>query len=89
MAPRIEYASAADGVSIAFWTLGDGPPFVSMPNVPWSNIEQEWRVPELHQWFQRVAEKRTVVRYDSRGPGCPTAMWTTTRLMRTSWTWKR
>ncbi len=69
MEPRIEYARAADGVSIAFWTLGDGPPFVSMPNVPWSHIEQEWRVPELHQWFQRIAEKRTVVRYDSRGSG--------------------
>ncbi len=69
MEPRIEYAHAADGVSIAFWTLGDGPPFVSMPNVPWSHIEQEWRVPELHQWFQRIAEKRTVVRYDSRGSG--------------------
>ncbi|MCH7577148.1 MAG: hypothetical protein IH822_05065 [Chloroflexi bacterium] len=43
MEPRIEYAHAADGVSIAFWTLGDGPPFVSMPNVPWSHIEREWR----------------------------------------------
>ena len=70
MEPRIEYAHAADGVSIAFWTLGDGPPFVSMPNVPWSHIEREWSgVPELHQWFQRLAEKRTVVRYDSRGSG--------------------
>ena len=69
MEPRIEYARAADGVSIAFWTLGDGPPFVSMPNVPWSHIEQEWRDPDLHQWFQRIAEKRTVVRYDSRGSG--------------------
>ena len=69
MEPRIEYARATDGVSIAFWTLGDGPPFVSMPNVPWSHIEKEWRVPELNQWFQRIAEKRTVVRYDSRGSG--------------------
>lgn len=69
MEPHIEYARAADGVSIAIWTLGDGPPFVSMPNVPWSHIDLEWRIPELHHWFQRVAEKRTVVRYDSRGSG--------------------
>ncbi len=26
MEPRIQYAQAQDGVSIAFWTLGDGEP---------------------------------------------------------------
>ncbi len=69
MEPRIQYAQTKDGVSIAYWTMGDGPPFVSMPNVPWSHIELEWHVPELQQWYQRLAEKRTVVRYDSRGSG--------------------
>jgi hypothetical protein len=28
MEPRIQYAKTADGVSIAFWTLGQGPPLV-------------------------------------------------------------
>ena len=31
MEPRIQYAQTADGVSIAYWTLGDGKPPVSMP----------------------------------------------------------
>jgi len=26
MEPRIQYAKTADGVSIAFWTLGEGMP---------------------------------------------------------------
>ena len=26
MEPRIQYATTADGVSIAFWTLGEGVP---------------------------------------------------------------
>ena len=26
MEPRIQYAQSADGVSIAFWTLGEGTP---------------------------------------------------------------
>ena len=34
MEPRIQYAKTADGVSIAFWTLGEGMPIVQMPNIP-------------------------------------------------------
>jgi class 3 adenylate cyclase/pimeloyl-ACP methyl ester carboxylesterase len=69
MEPRIQYAQTADGVSIAFWTRGKGEPFVCMPNVPWSHVELEWQTPELRRWFERLAEKRTVVRYDNRGSG--------------------
>ena len=32
MEPRIQYAKTGDGVSIAFWTLGEGMPL----NSPWS-----------------------------------------------------
>ena len=33
MEPRIQYAKTADGVSIAFWTLGKGIPSVLMPGL--------------------------------------------------------
>jgi class 3 adenylate cyclase len=69
MEPHIQYAETADGVSIAFWTLGEGPPFVCMPNVPWSHLELEWQDPRLRRWLERLAEKRLVVRYDNRGSG--------------------
>ena len=30
MEPRIQYAQTKDGVSIAYWTLGEGMPTMSM-----------------------------------------------------------
>jgi len=69
MEPRIQYAQTADGVSIAFWTLGEGTPLVQMPNVPWSHIQLEWQYPDWRRWYERLAEKRKLIRYDSRGSG--------------------
>ena len=68
-APRIQYATTSDGVSIAFWTLGEGDPFVHMPSLPFSHIHAEWRIPECRRWYQRLADKRRLVRYDVRGFG--------------------
>ncbi len=42
MEPRIQYAQAADGVSIAFWTMGEGMPLVVMPAL-FSHIQMEWQ----------------------------------------------
>jgi len=69
MEPRIQYARTADGVSIAFWTLGEGMPLVVMPNAPWSHIQMEWQIPGWRRWYERMAEKRRVIRYDSRVSG--------------------
>jgi class 3 adenylate cyclase len=69
MEPRIQYAKTADGVSIAFWTLGEGVPFVHMPVLPWSHIQLEWQDPGFRRWYERLAEKRKLVRYDGRRSG--------------------
>jgi class 3 adenylate cyclase len=69
MEPRIQYARTADGVSIAFWTLGEGMPLVQMPTMPLSNIQMEWQMPEVRRWYERLSEKRKLVRYDGRGSG--------------------
>ena len=69
MEPRIQYAKTADGVSIAFWTLAEGMPLVHMPLTPWSHVQLEWGRPELRRWYERLAEKRRLIRYDSRGSG--------------------
>ncbi len=42
MEPRIQYAKTKDGVSIAFWTLGEGEPFVTMPYMPFSRLDTDW-----------------------------------------------
>jgi class 3 adenylate cyclase len=67
--PRIQYAKTADGVSIAFWTLGEGPPNVLMPALPFSHIQLEWQDPGQRRWYERQAEKRKLVHYDGRGTG--------------------
>ena len=69
MEPRIQYAQTADGVSIAFWTLGEGVPFVEMPTIPVSHIQMEWQFPEWRRWYESLARTRMMVRYDCRGAG--------------------
>ena len=68
MEPRIQYAQTSDGVSIAFSTLGEGTPYVQMP-FPASHLQLEWEIPEFRRWDERVAERRTLVKYDGRGTG--------------------
>jgi class 3 adenylate cyclase len=69
MEPRTQYAQTADGVSIAFWTIGDGPPLVYLSNVIWSHAQLEWQLPEIRRWYERLAETRTLIRFDPRGTG--------------------
>src|SRR3990170_2954549 len=69
MEPRIQYAKTKDGVSIAYWTLGEGEPLVLMSEPGLSHIQLEWQIPECRRWYERFAEKRMIVRYDGRGVG--------------------
>ena len=66
--PRIQYAQTKDGVSIAYWTMGEGMPLVYMPDL-FSHIQLEWQFPGIQRWNERLAEKRKLVRYDGRGRG--------------------
>jgi len=69
MEPRIQYAQTADGVSIAFWTLGEGTPWLQTPVAPCGVLQVEWQIPELRAWYERLAQKRMLVQYDCRGTG--------------------
>jgi pimeloyl-ACP methyl ester carboxylesterase/DNA-binding CsgD family transcriptional regulator len=68
MEPRIRYATSSDGVSIAFWTLGDGKPLVCLAGGPWCHVES-WYVPECRRWYERLAQERMLVWHDLRGTG--------------------
>ena len=68
MEPSIQYAQTADGVSIAFSTLGDGAPLVYAP-LFFSHIQLEWQFTEYRRWYQRLAARRMLIRYDGRGTG--------------------
>ncbi|MCH7697952.1 MAG: adenylate/guanylate cyclase domain-containing protein [Chloroflexi bacterium] len=68
MEPRIQYAKTEDGVSIAYWTLGEGPPLVLLPE-GFCHTQLEWQIPEIRGWYERLAQTRQLIRYDSRGFG--------------------
>ncbi|MEE9298840.1 MAG: adenylate/guanylate cyclase domain-containing protein [Acidimicrobiia bacterium] len=69
MEPPIQYCRTSDGVNIAFWAMGDGQPLVAMPTMPWSHLQQEWSIPEVHRWYEDLGRDRLLVRYDGRGFG--------------------
>ncbi len=69
MEPHIQYAKTSDGVSIAFWTLGEGEPMVYMPSIPFTHVQLEWQYPGRRGWYERLAQHRKLVRYDTRGSG--------------------
>ena len=69
MEPRIQYAKTEDGVSIAFYAMGEGEPLVYIPNLIWSHSQQEWQIPEIRHWFECLAKGRRLVRFDPRGTG--------------------
>jgi pimeloyl-ACP methyl ester carboxylesterase/DNA-binding CsgD family transcriptional regulator len=67
--PEIKFATAADGVTIAWTSIGNGPTLIHLPGVPFSNIEGEWRVPVLRRTFLTLGEQIRFIQYDGRGTG--------------------
>jgi class 3 adenylate cyclase len=69
MEPRIQYARTSDDVNIAYWSLGEGAPFVHMPWFRMSHVQLEWQIPEIRRWYEALADRTQLVRYDARGIG--------------------
>lgn len=69
MEPQVRFAQTADDVSIAYWAYGNGPVLIETPLIPYSHIEMEWQNPHIRNWYQRLGQMATVVRYDARGTG--------------------
>jgi len=69
MEPRIQYAQTKDGVSIAYWKMGSGPPTIHLPPMIWGHLQLELAHPEWRTWHDALAERLTVVRFDVPGTG--------------------
>ncbi len=65
---RIRFCRAADGVQIAYASVGEGPPLVKTAN--WLNhLEFDWESPVWRHVFRGLSSGRTLIRYDARGNG--------------------
>ncbi|HEX6279649.1 MAG TPA: alpha/beta hydrolase [Pyrinomonadaceae bacterium] len=65
---NIEYCTTADGVRIAYSSVGSGPLLVRVLG-HFTHLEKEWEWPDLRRFWERLAESFTVVRFDGRGIG--------------------
>ena len=67
--PETRYVRTADGVSIAYQVLGDGP--IDLVSVPgWiSNVETAWEEPTVARWYERLASFSRLILLDKRGTG--------------------
>lgn len=68
-APTFQYVRTSDGVNIAYWSWGEGKPFIVLPDWIWSHIRSELRIPDVVNWYGALADRWQVIRYDGRGEG--------------------
>lgn len=66
--PKIRYATADDGVKIAFATSGSGPPLLRVAHHP-THLELEWTESTERVLFDALGNSRTLIRMDQRGSG--------------------
>ena len=64
----VRFCTASDGVSIAYATMGEGPPLLKAPN--WlTHLEYEHESPVWRHWWRALAQDHTLIRFDQRGSG--------------------
>ena len=64
----IQFCETADGARIAYAVSGSGPLLVRVLG-HFTHLEMEWEWPDLRHFWQQLATRFTVVRYDGRGIG--------------------
>ena len=69
MIPETRYAKAADGVHIAYQTLGEGPVDLVWVMGWTSNIEAIWEEPNLARFLSTLASFSRLILFDKRGMG--------------------
>jgi pimeloyl-ACP methyl ester carboxylesterase len=65
---EIRFCTTADGVNIAYAAVGSGP-FIVRVLGHFTHLEMEWEWPDLRRFWDELAVRHTVVRYDGRGMG--------------------
>ena len=65
----MQYAKTSDGLSIAYYALGEGKPLVYMTAWPYQHLQLEWHYPVYTRLFELILETRRLIRFDGRGSG--------------------
>jgi pimeloyl-ACP methyl ester carboxylesterase/DNA-binding winged helix-turn-helix (wHTH) protein len=64
----MRFSVTADGVRIAWASIGSGPPLVKASN--WlTHLDYEWESPIWRHWWAELSRHHRVIRYDERGNG--------------------
>ena len=67
MQQQIGFWSTADGVRIAYATVGSGPALIFAQ--AFSHLGLEWEEPRVRDFWETIGHHRMVVRYDTHGCG--------------------
>jgi class 3 adenylate cyclase len=67
--PDTHYATTADGVSIAYETVGEGPVDLVLELESWGNVELMWELDALADLFERLSQFSRLVLHDRRATG--------------------
>jgi pimeloyl-ACP methyl ester carboxylesterase/DNA-binding CsgD family transcriptional regulator len=66
---QVSSATTADGVRIAWTSVGTGPTLIHLPGVPFSDLEAEWRIPVQRRAYTNLADHVRLIQFDGRGSG--------------------
>jgi serine/threonine protein kinase len=64
----VQFCTTKDGVHLAYSIIGNGPLLFRVLG-HFTHLEMEWEWPDLRHFWESLAERFTVVRYDGRGTG--------------------
>jgi pimeloyl-ACP methyl ester carboxylesterase len=68
MQQQIGFCTTADGVRIAYATVGAGPALVVTPLFP-GHLGLDWEEPRVRNFWEIIGQRHMVVRYDRQGCG--------------------
>ena len=66
---QTRYVTSGDGTRIAMSTLGRGRPLIMVHEIWLTSMESYWNAPKVRKNLERLAMRRTIVRFDHRGVG--------------------
>jgi DNA-binding winged helix-turn-helix (wHTH) protein/alpha-beta hydrolase superfamily lysophospholipase len=65
---EIRFCTTSDGIPVAYSAVGTGPYLVRVLG-HFTHLEAEWEWPDLRRFWEHLAGRHTVIRYDGRGIG--------------------